>query len=208
LEYAGPAAHFLPAAGQYVSPHARPRAHDAHPDVHAYVAPQDEASLIREAFDRPLSPMFHRMANAVTAEAKIAEFHSIETQRAKYEECIRIKRAALEAMEIQVAEAKSTVSALRVEMEADEQGVETYKCILLPFLRKMAFTEKPMPSLNLLKNMPQDDKITEVFWNACLPSIGMDFITSSISAIADKLGLRTWEDIFNLSSKQAMICLF
>ena len=152
LEYAGPAAHFLPAAGQYVSPHARPRAHDAHPDVHAYAAPQDEASLIREAIDRPLSPMFHRMANAVTAEAKIAEFHSIETQRAKYEECIRIKRAALEAMEIQVAEAKSTVSALRVEMEADEQGVETYKCILLPFLRKMAFADGPMPSLNLLKS--------------------------------------------------------
>ena len=100
----------------------------------------------------------------------------------------------------------TSASLKKVEMEADEQGVETYKCILLPFLRKMAFADGPMPSLNLLKNMPQDDKITEVFWNACLPSIGMDFITSSISAIADKLGLRTWEDIFNLSSKQAMIC--
>jgi hypothetical protein len=101
----------------------------------------------------------------------------------------------------------TSASLKKVEMEADEQGVETYKCILLPFLRKMAFADGPMPSLNLLKKIPQDGKITEVFWNACLPSIGMEIITSSISAIADKLGLRTWEDIFNLSSKQAMICL-
>jgi hypothetical protein len=35
----------------------------------------------------------------------------------------------------------TSASLKKVEMEADEQGVETYKCILLPFLRKMAFAD-------------------------------------------------------------------